>query len=94
MSRTFSGETDYLSPFERQDYLVRLHDYIVQVFEGRLPLGDVPQQYLDDVIDTGFYEYSGHKMTIDQYMRFVFFSSYLDSRCKQDVELIDKTSSP
>ncbi len=79
-----SEHSDYLSPFERQDYLARLHAYIAQVLDGTLPLQDVPYQYLDDVITTGFYEFSGHKMTIDQYIRYSAFHAYLQSRHSQE----------
>lgn len=93
MSHTSAVNIDYLSPFERQDYLARLHQYIAQVFEGNLTLEEVPHQYLDDVITTGFYEYSGHKTTIDQYMRMVFFRSYLQSRHTHESERVEEPSS-
>ncbi|MBI4836321.1 MAG: hypothetical protein HY817_03595 [Candidatus Abawacabacteria bacterium] len=94
MPHTLLADSDYLSPFERQDYLARLHEYISQVFEGSLALEDVPHQYLDDVITTGFYEYSGHKTTIEQYMRIVFFRSYLRSRHTHESEKVVEPSSP
>jgi len=89
-----SQDPSRFSAEELADNAKKVQFYVMQVLDGAMKLEDVPSYYLDDVISTGFYEASGHEMTIDRYIRFFLFRLYLHCRHSPDSVIFDEVPSP